>query len=88
MIPPCIGEKHPRAVHPVDQIKKQTSVGGKPVSAFSLPKSRKVVILCDTRIPFPISVVKRSVPFPRTGFMACLFYSPRTNEREVPYETA
>lgn len=22
MMPPCIGEKHPRAVHPVDQIKK------------------------------------------------------------------
>lgn len=22
MMPPCIGEKHPRAAHPVDQIKK------------------------------------------------------------------
>lgn len=41
---PSNGENHPRAVHPVDQIKKQTSVGGKPVSAFSLPKFRKAVI--------------------------------------------
>ena len=44
MMQTCIGENHPRAVHPVDQIKNQTSVGGKTVSAFSLPKSRKVVI--------------------------------------------
>ena len=87
MMQPCIGEKHPRAEHPVDQIKKQTSVGGKPVSAFSLPQSLKGGDLMPT-FPSASPFSKRSVSLPLTGFMACLsFIHEQPKERQKDTES-
>ena len=87
MMQTCIGENHPRAAYPVDQINPNQR-WRKTVSAFSLPKFRKAVILCDAHLSFRISVSKRNVPFSRTGFMACLsFIHEQPKERQKATES-
>ena len=41
MMQPCIGENHPRAVHPVDQIETKPALSEKPSALFLRPKPER-----------------------------------------------